>query len=382
MKWIAIPSILLFCCQVDAQRNFMTRAYDVILEALGFGQCTNNPPRCGYRQRGYRMIQIDKDRPGSCTEICSTRPYVSFGYQCGTCQVLCPETATVPCLQGLGMKMFRIDTDGTCNDICIFSSTRTSDEYECGDCSNAVPIAPQAAPRTRRPRAVPLPPVQPPLPVSAPMTKVPIASPIAVPVTAPIATSPVTSAPVPIMVTAPISNPSTLRYDITFQLVNIAPEYGAVFQEAVTLWESVVVGDLPDVASSDFDKAPMEGCTYPTTVDDLYICGTSTTIDGVGLVAGQARPTFIRSVADGRLPSAGEFLLDTADLADVKEKGLLLPLIAHEMGHVLGMQHNCRSTFSNLLYSMQIVLPLANIFFLGMFKRDWLDMGIFRCDRY
>ena len=257
------------------------------------------------------MIKTDMNN-GFCTEICSSMPYLNIGYQCGTCQVTCPDDETVPCIQGFGLTMFRVDSNGLCEEICILGSTQM-DGYSCGSCDSSVPVASPVAPTvrpTRQPAIVPV-------PVSLPITPVPIPS---------------TIAPV-----APATSPTDSGYDITLQLINVSAEDRAVFEAAAALWESAVVGDLPDVDSSSFNTPPfVDGCTYPAVVDDLYICGTMTNIDGVGMIAGQARPTFIRTVDAGRLPSAGEMIFDLADIADLRSKGLTLPLIAHEMGHILG----------------------------------------------
>ena len=268
------------------------------------------------------MIKKDSDN-GLCTEICSTMPYLNFGYQCGTCKLICPDDASIPCLQGLGLTLFREDSDGLCDEICVIGSTQT-DGYLCGTCGNTVPTSPVApiVPPTRQPST----------PVALPtFVPVPISLSIAP------ATMPSVDVPTPVVTSLPIANPTSSQYEITLQLVNVSEQDRDVFEAAVALWESAIVGDLPDVESSDFDTPPfVDGCTYPTIVDDLYICGTMTNIDGVGLVAGRARPTFIRTVDQGRLPSAGEMIFDLADIDDLRAKGLTLPLIAHEMGHVLG----------------------------------------------
>ena len=335
MKTIIIVSVIL-CGQANAQRDFSTRAYDVILEALGFGPCTEQPQRCGFRDRGYKMIKSDNGK-GLCTEICSTMPYLNIGYQCGTCKVICPEDATVPCLQGIGLTLFRKDSNGVCDEICIIGSTQ-ADGYSCGACENPAPTSPvppvPVLPPTRQPITPVASPVVLPIPVSLPIAPTSIPS-----VDSPTSKVPVTS--------LPVANPTSSRYDITLQIVNVSTQDRAVFEAAAALWETSVVGDLPDVDSADFDSPPfIDGCAYPSTVDDLYICGTMTNIDGVGMVAGRARPTFLRTVDAGRLPSAGEMIFDLADIDDIRAKGLVLPLVAHEMGHVLGEFNNCNRNAS------------------------------------
>lgn len=334
MRFRTIISVVLCGHVVNAQRNSGTTAYDVFLEALGFGPCTDQPQRCGFRDRGYKMIKIDDDN-GYCTEICSTMPYLNIGYQCGTCKVTCPEETTIPCLQGLGLTLFRLNLDGLCDEICIIGSAQANG-YSCGTCNQPISNPPTVSP-TRQPLgSLTLDPVS--------LTLDPVASPIVVapPISLPIApvAIPTSTSSEPVATSVPIANPTSLRYDITLQLVNVSDEDRAVFEAAASLWESTIIGDLPDLASTDFDQPPfVAGCSFPAVVDDLYICGTTTNIDGVGGVAGNARPTYIREADDdgeGILPSAGEMVFDLADIDDLRTKGLTLPLIAHEMGHVLG----------------------------------------------
>ena len=311
MKFTIVIAIVL-CCHANAQRDSSTTAYDVILEALGFGPCAEQPQRCGFRNRGYKMIKKDSGS-GLCTEICSTMPYLNIGYQCGTCRVICPENAIIPCLQGIGLTFFRVESDGLCDEICIIGSTQV-DGYTCGSCENrarSTPVMAPILPPTRQPST-------------------PVVSPVVLTTGNPITIAPTMTTITPV----PGPNPTSPGYSITLQIVNVSDQDREVFEAAAALWESAVVGDLPDVGSVDFDSPPfIDACAYPTIVDDLYICGTMTNIDGVGMVAGRARPTFIRT---GGLPSAGEMIFDLADIDDIRAKGLVLPLVAHEMGHVLG----------------------------------------------
>jgi hypothetical protein len=316
---------------VSAQsaNQYGKRAYDVILQALGFGPCVEQVERCGSKDRGYKMIQTDKNT-GLCVEICSTRPYMNVGYQCGTCEVTCPSNATIPCWRGIGLKMFRVDDEGICDEICIFGSLR-ADGYSCGVCGSTSTRAPITAPVAPPVTIVPPTPVTAPLPIITPVQEPLPTAPLAVPIAAPIAP------PIAPPVDVPVAPPSSLRYQITLDLVNMTSSDRDAFVRAAAQWESVITDDLPDVPSTDFDKPPgTTGCSYPSTVDDLYICGTFSEIDGVGMVAGRARPTFIRNRAGGRLPSAGEMIFDIADVDAVRELGILGPLLAHEMGHVIG----------------------------------------------
>lgn len=100
------------------------------------------------------------------------------------------------------------------------------------------------------------------------------------------------------------------------------------FAAAADRWTKVIVGDLP--------KAKVDG----ETIDDLVILAQGANIDGRGKILGQAGPTHLRSSSAGAaafLPAKGQMTFDTADLEAMEERGTLADVIAHEMGHVLGI---------------------------------------------
>ncbi|MGX5653409.1 leishmanolysin-related zinc metalloendopeptidase [Geodermatophilus nigrescens] len=100
------------------------------------------------------------------------------------------------------------------------------------------------------------------------------------------------------------------------------------FAAAANRWARVIVGDLPDVL--------VDG----EVVDDLLVLAQGVPIDGPGRILGQAGPTHVRPEAAGNaafLPVKGIMSFDTADLARMESDGTLHDVIAHEMGHVLGI---------------------------------------------
>ena len=102
----------------------------------------------------------------------------------------------------------------------------------------------------------------------------------------------------------------------------------AAFTRAADRWTRVIVGDLPAVQ--------VDG----ETVDDVLILAQGTPIDGTGQILGQAGPTYLRPATAGTaalLPAKGAMSFDTADLATMEADGTLDDVIAHEMGHVLGI---------------------------------------------
>lgn len=101
----------------------------------------------------------------------------------------------------------------------------------------------------------------------------------------------------------------------------------ALFQQAADRWAQVITGDLPNATYNGI------------VVDDIRIDASGVYIDGPGGVLGQAGPDSVRSrnSAGIRIPYHGSMQFDTADLARLQSNGTLLPVILHEMGHVLGI---------------------------------------------
>ncbi|MDY3561783.1 hypothetical protein R5W23_003211 [Gemmata sp. JC673] len=100
------------------------------------------------------------------------------------------------------------------------------------------------------------------------------------------------------------------------------------FKAAADRWSRVIVGDLPSVV--------IDG----EVIDDLLILAQGMPIDGPGRVLGQAGPTHLRPASAGAaafLPAKGIMSFDTADLTAMQENGTLGDVIAHEMGHVIGI---------------------------------------------
>lgn len=100
------------------------------------------------------------------------------------------------------------------------------------------------------------------------------------------------------------------------------------FKAAADRWSRVIIGDLPSVM--------VDG----EVIDDVLILAQGVAIDGPGGTLGQAGPTRLRPANAGRhafLPARGTMSFDTADLAQMEQRGTLTDVITHEMGHVLGI---------------------------------------------
>lgn len=108
------------------------------------------------------------------------------------------------------------------------------------------------------------------------------------------------------------------------------------FARATQMWEGVLVGDVPSASGTDAATSRPTSCSqYPATIDDLYICGLSVPMDGVGNILGSAGPMMIRR--DTGLPITGEMRFDKADIIQQRQFGTFGSIIQHEMGHVLGL---------------------------------------------
>lgn len=127
-------------------------------------------------------------------------------------------------------------------------------------------------------------------------------------------------------------NPEAPGYNIIVRFVRTpAPSHVSAVQDAVTLWQRVITGDVPALPINTTSGSC--GPDIPgqnETVDDIVIWVKIQTIDGAGGVLGQGGPCTIR--ASSGLPAVGLMILDTADMTH----SFMRRVIIHEMGHALG----------------------------------------------
>jgi hypothetical protein len=111
-------------------------------------------------------------------------------------------------------------------------------------------------------------------------------------------------------------------------LGGLTPTQRNAFRAAADRWSRVIVGDLPNIV--------IDG----EVIDDVVILAQGVNIDGPGQILGQAGPTHLRPASAGQsrfIPAKGIMSFDTADLAEMEQRGTLGDVITHEMGHVLGI---------------------------------------------
>jgi CARDB protein/leishmanolysin len=113
----------------------------------------------------------------------------------------------------------------------------------------------------------------------------------------------------------------------------------AAVTAAAERWMSIIPLDIPN---SDFSTDPLaaDACVtgqplFNGEVDDLRIYVSIVEIDGLSGTLAQAGPCITRGLTN--LPIVGSMKFDAADLTSLEESGGLLPVILHEMGHVLGL---------------------------------------------
>lgn len=124
---------------------------------------------------------------------------------------------------------------------------------------------------------------------------------------------------------------------------NPTPTQQAAFDNAVLLWESVIIGDLAPVAVNVPANACLTGQpALNETIDDIVVFVEFAPIDGAGGTLAQAgrcdiqppAPPF-RASTDS-LPAIGVLRMDSDDLPLLQANGRLDEVITHELGHTLG----------------------------------------------
>jgi Leishmanolysin len=189
-----------------------------------------------------------------------------------------------------------------------------------------VPIRPPTTAPIRSPTKVPIR-----LPTNAPIrspTKAPVRPPTKSPTRRP------TKLPTRRPTLSPVTG-VTSSYDITLNLIGsgLTQTDVTTFQTAAARWKQIVVGDVQDIPYNGY-SLPFAGCTAPSVIDDLLICGQVAPIDGEYNVVGYAGPTWTRG---NNIPFIGQMVFDSADVAMMKQTNSFYNVILHEMGHVLGI---------------------------------------------
>lgn len=100
----------------------------------------------------------------------------------------------------------------------------------------------------------------------------------------------------------------------------LTPSQQAVFTTAANNWESYITGYQAGIS-----------------LTGITIDATGASIDGAGGILGSAGPTLLANQGGYWLSTNGAMTFDSADLASMESGGILLDVIMHEMGHVIGI---------------------------------------------
>jgi len=135
--------------------------------------------------------------------------------------------------------------------------------------------------------------------------------------------------------------PDPDAYNITLCYVaRVSDAVEQAFENARTVWESLITGDQPDLPPSpDAHTSCVTSAAAPpiqgALLDDVVIFVSIEEIDGPFNVLGSAGPCFIRN--SNNLTTVGAMRFDVADLDRMAMNDQLEDVIVHEMGHVLGI---------------------------------------------
>lgn len=125
------------------------------------------------------------------------------------------------------------------------------------------------------------------------------------------------------------------------------PSQDEIVREAARRWESVIARGAVEIDFTGANGAPANGCfrgqpAVTDKVDDLRVWVRIDSIDGVGGGVASSGPCWSRiakfPASDTIYQEAvlGAMVLDEIDVGRMEESGVLLPVVIHEIAHVLG----------------------------------------------
>ena len=127
-------------------------------------------------------------------------------------------------------------------------------------------------------------------------------------------------------------------FDIELRYLGTAPTAAQrdVFRQAADAWERVITRGLPDrfIDSSHATCEASDPSLFGAHIDDLLVYIRLELLDGPRGALAEAGPCLMRD--PGWLPYIGTVTIDTADLPEMEDNGVLGKLVAHEIAHALG----------------------------------------------
>ncbi len=128
-------------------------------------------------------------------------------------------------------------------------------------------------------------------------------------------------------------------FDIQTVFVNGEPSSRnrEAVETAVQRWKNVIAGEVPPVpVVANANECGPGVPAINETIANVRIFINFDSIDGPRGILGRAGPCYYRTASG--LPVVGYVELDTADLVTLNNDGTLDDVMAHEFGHVLGLQ--------------------------------------------
>ena len=136
--------------------------------------------------------------------------------------------------------------------------------------------------------------------------------------------------------------PWSMTLDVKGSNQGIARQF---YENGAARWARIIRGDQPDITdTTNLPAVPFfneHGCTYPTVIDDLYLCIWDGFIDGPGIpflanTVAIASP-WLRRSGESTTPYVSIAKFDAWDLAGRINDGTFQTIVNHEMGHALGL---------------------------------------------
>ncbi|MEO8946358.1 MAG: leishmanolysin-related zinc metalloendopeptidase [Gemmatimonadaceae bacterium] len=130
--------------------------------------------------------------------------------------------------------------------------------------------------------------------------------------------------------------PGGFKIDVRF-VGKVSPTVQSAALAAAARWEQVI--SAPLIPYHIVTRANDCGAGIPavdTTETSLLVIVQVDSIDGRGKTAGLGGPCVIRDAAP-QFTALGTVTVDSADVASLAQDGVLVALLTHEMGHILGI---------------------------------------------
>jgi hypothetical protein len=116
----------------------------------------------------------------------------------------------------------------------------------------------------------------------------------------------------------------------------VSPEVMEAAERAASRWSSLMEGKLaPLLARAPAGRCGSAAPALDEVVDDLLVFISEGELDGPGGAAAVAGPCFVRE--EGLIPVVGRIVMDQVDVPTLRDLELLDEVVAHELGHVLGI---------------------------------------------